>query len=254
MFSNLKHVVMLMLLASAASYALATPAPVSDLGSNVSGGSRSSEIERLERLLESRNLVQLQMQKQLDDMALEVNELRGQIEKNNYDMQQMLQRQRELFVELDRVRGEMKSPSSGAGQLPTSSNDEAAQGTFSSDANEQAAYQNAVDLILKKRDYAGAIAAFQKFQTDYPNSTFSANAHYWLGQLYFAKKEDKEAAKSFAAVVSDKGSNKRADALVKLGDIAKRNNNAEQARKFYQQAVDEYPDSASAKIAKENLK
>ncbi|KOY96232.1 tol-pal system protein, partial [Vibrio cholerae O1 biovar El Tor] len=124
MFSNLKHVVMLMLLASAASYALAAPAPVSDLGSNVSGGSRSSEIERLERLLESRNLVQLQMQKQLDDMALEVNELRGQIEKNNYDMQQMLQRQRELFVELDRVRGEMKSPSSGAGQLPTSSNDE----------------------------------------------------------------------------------------------------------------------------------
>ncbi len=52
------------------------------------------------------------MQKQLDDMAPEVNELRGQIEKTNYDMQQMLQRQRELFVELDRLRGVMKSPSS----------------------------------------------------------------------------------------------------------------------------------------------
>ncbi|EOX3351723.1 tol-pal system protein YbgF [Vibrio cholerae] len=256
MFSNLKHFVMLMLLASAASSVLAAPAPVSSLGGSSgssTSGSRGSEIERLERLVESRNIVQLQMQKQLDDMTLEVNELRGQIEKNNYDMQQMLQRQRELFVELDRLRGEMKSPSA-AGQLSTSSNDEVVQGTFSSDTNEQAAYQNAVDLILKKRDYAGAIAAFQKFQTDYPNSTFSANAHYWLGQLYFAKKEDKEAAKSFAAVVSDKSSNKRADALVKLGDIAKRNNNAEQARKFYQQTVDEYPDSASAKIAKESLK
>ncbi|MCR9385921.1 tol-pal system protein YbgF [Vibrio metoecus] len=257
MFSNLKHLVMLMLLASAASYALAAPAPVSDLGSNGSSGSasgsRNSEIERLERLLESRNLMQLQMQKQLDDMALEVDELRGQIEKNNYDMQQMLQRQRELFVELDRLRGELKTPSA-ASQLPVSGSDDTAQGTFSSDANEQAAYQNAVDLILKKRDYAGAIAAFQKFQTDYPNSTFSANASYWLGQLYFAKKDDKEAAKSFIAVVSQKDSNKRADALVKLGDIAKRNNNAEQARKFYQQAIDEYPDSASAKIAKESLK
>ncbi|HGF7178479.1 TPA: tol-pal system protein YbgF [Vibrio cholerae] len=256
MFSNLKHFVMLMLLASAASSVLAAPAPVSSLGGSSgssTSGSRGSEIERLERLVESRNIVQLQMQKQLDDMTLEVNELRGQIEKNNYDMQQMLQRQRELFVELDRLRSEMKSPSA-AGKLSTSSNDEAVQGTFSSDTNEQAAYQNAVDLILKKRDYAGAIAAFQKFQTDYPNSTFSANAHYWLGQLYFAKKEDKEAAKSFAAVVSDKSSNKRADALVKLGDIAKRNNNAEQARKFYQQTVDEYPDSASAKIAKESLK
>ncbi|MGL4828780.1 MAG: tol-pal system protein YbgF [Vibrio sp.] len=254
MFSNLKHVVMLMLLASAASYALAAPAPVSDLNSNGTGGSasgaRNSEIERL---LENRNLMQLQMQKQLDDMTLEVNELRGQIEKNNYDMQQMLQRQRELFVELDRLRGEIKTPST-ASQIPASSSDDAAQGTFSSDANEQAAYQNAVDLILKKRDYAGAIAAFKKFQADYPNSTFTANSHYWLGQLYFAKKEDKDAAKSFIAVVSQQDSNKRADALVKLGDIAKRNNNAEQARKFYQQAIDEYPDSASAKIAKESLK
>ena len=166
-------------------------------------------------------------------------------------MQQMLQRQRELFVELDRVRGEMKKPAPAA----AASNDEdVPQGTFSSDADEQAAYQNAVDLILKKRDYAGAIAAFQQFQKDYPNSNFAPNAHYWLGQLYFAKKQDKEAVTSFAAVVSYKESNKRADALVKLGDIAKRNNNEAQAKKYYQQVVDEYPTSASAKVASENLK
>lgn len=253
MFSNLKQIVVLMLLASAASSTLAAPAPVSDLSGNTSSGSGNSDVNRLERLLESRNIVQLQMQKQLDDMVLEVNELRGQIEKNNYDMQQMLERQRELFVELDRIRGDIKAPSA-ASSLPSSNAEDPAQGTFSSDANEQSAYQNAVDLILKKRDYDGAIAAFKKFQTDYPNSTFTANSHYWLGQLYFAKKEDKEAAKSFVAVVSIQDSNKRADALVKLGDIAKRNNAAEQARKFYQQAVDEYPDSASAKVAKENLK
>jgi TolA-binding protein len=75
-----------------------------------------------------------------------------------------------------------------------------------------------------------------------------------LGQLYFAKKQDKEAATSFAAVVSYKESNKRADALVKLGDIAKRNNNEAQAKKYYQQVVDEYPTSASAKVASDNLK
>jgi len=43
-------------------------------------------------------------------------------------------------------------------------------------------------------------------------------------------------------------------ALVKLGDIAKRNNNEAQAKKYYQQVVDEYPTSASAKVASENLK
>ncbi len=252
LFSNFKRAVALTLLASAANFAFAAPAPVSDLNSTSSlSNSRSSEtdVQRLERLLQSRNRLQFQMQEQIDQMSREISELRGQLERNNHEMQQMLQRQRELFVELDRMRGEMKSaPASQEANLPTETG-----GQYTPNADEQTAYQDAVDLILKKRDYAGAIAAFQQFQKDYPDSTYSANSHYWLGQLYYAKKQDKEAAQSFVAVVSYKDSNKRADALVKLGDIAERNNNAEQAKKFYQQVVDEYPDSASAKIAGSKL-
>lgn len=255
MFSNLKRVITLTLLASAAGTALAAPAPVSDLSGSNAASTRSSsnDVQRLERLLETRNRVQIRMQQQVDEMALEISELRGQLEKNNYEMQQMLKRQRELFIELDKVRGQVSAAPAAAQTSGSATNGESQKGTFSTNANEQTAYQNAVDLILKKRDYNGAIAAFQKFQTDFPDSTFAPNSHYWLGQLYFAKKQDKEAVKSFAAVVSYKDSNKRADALVKLGDIASRNNNATQAKKYYQQVVDEYPDSASAKLAKEQL-
>ncbi|EDP58987.1 tol-pal system protein YbgF [Vibrio sp. AND4] len=251
MFSNTKRAVTLTLLASAANFAFAAPAPVSDLNSTTSAYTRSSsesDVERLERLLKNRNRVQLQMQEHIDQMSQEISELRGQLERNSYEMQQMLKRQRELFVELDRVRGEIKA-------APAKETKPAEKvGKYSSNADEQTAYQDAVDLILKKRDYSGAIAAFQQFQKDYPDSTYSANSNYWLGQLYFAKKQDKEAVKSFAAVVSDKGSNKRADALVKLGDIAERNNNDAQAKKYYQQVVDEYPGSASAKVAGSKLK
>lgn len=251
MFSNTKRAVALTLLASAANFAFAAPAPVSDLNStsSVVSKSRSSEteVERLERLLQNRNRVQLQMQQQIDQMSQEISELRGQLERNSYEMKQMLQRQRELFVELDRVRGEIKSaPAQEAKPAKTG-------GQYTPNVDEQTAYQNAVDLILKKRDYTGAIAAFQQFQKDYPDSTYSANSHYWLGQLYFAKKQDKDAVKSFAAVVSYKDSNKRADALLKLGEIAERNNNAAQAKKYYQQVVDEYPGSASAKLASSKL-
>ncbi|EGA71306.1 hypothetical protein VISI1226_13321 [Vibrio sinaloensis DSM 21326] len=259
MFSNLKRVVTLTLLASAASSVLAAPAPVSDLGGSNSASTSSSvrsnetDVQRLERLLENRNRVQLQMQQQLDEMALEISDLRGQLEKNNYDMQQMLHRQRELFIELDKVRGQATAAPVAASTTDGDTKPSAG-GTFSSNADEQTAYQNAVDLILKKRDYTGAIAAFQQFQKDYPDSSFTPNSHYWLGQLYFAKKQDKEAVKSFAAVVSYKKSNKRADALVKLGDIAGRNNNAAQANKYYQQVLDEYPSSASAKLAQERIK
>ncbi len=38
------------------------------------------------------------MQQQIDDMALEISELRGELERNSYDMKQMLDVfQRELF-------------------------------------------------------------------------------------------------------------------------------------------------------------
>ncbi len=249
LFSNTKRAVALTLLASAASVVFAAPAPVSDLNSTSSVSSSSeTDVQRLERLLQTRSRLQLQMQEQIDQMSREISELRGQLERNNYEMQQMLQRQRELFVELDRMRGEMKSAPVTQEVQPTHTD-----GQYTPNVDEQTAYQNAVDLILKKRDYAGAIAAFQQFQKDYPDSTYSANSHYWLGQLYYAKKQDKEATQSFAAVVAFKDSNKRADALVKLGEIAERNNNAAQAKKFYQQVVDEYPDSASAKIAASKL-
>ncbi|AUI85821.1 tol-pal system protein YbgF [Vibrio azureus] len=251
MFSSSIRIITLALLASAANNAFAAPAPVSDLtrSSSYTRSSSESDVERLERLLQNRNRVQLQMQTQIDQMAQEISELRGQAERNNYEIQQMLKRQRELFVELDQVRGGLKS---APAQEPKSVSG-VSEGQFSSNADEQATYRNAVDLILKKKDYAGAVAAFEQFQKDYPNSTYTANSHYWLGQLYFAKKQDKEAAKRFISVMSYKDSSKRPDALLKLGDIAARNNNATQAKKYYQQVVDEYPDSASAKIAKSKL-
>ncbi|WP_428773123.1 tol-pal system protein YbgF [Vibrio sp.] len=258
MFSNFKRIATLALLASAAGPVLAAPAPVSDLNSGSTAtvaavsSSAESDVQRLERLLQSRNRAQLQMQQQIDQMSLEINELRGQLEKNSYDMQQMLERQRQLFIELDKVRGEVKNGAAVAVNPESQATDSA--GTFSSNADEQTAYQNAVDLILKKRDYNGAITALQQFQKDFPDSVFTANSHYWLGQLFYAKKQDKDAVKSFATVLSYKDSNKRADALVKLGDIAQRNNNRPQANKYYQQVIDEYPDSASAKVAKEQMK
>ncbi len=211
LFSNTKRAVALTLLASAASFAFAAPAPVSDLNSTSSSRSSETDVQRLERLLQSRSRLQFQMQEQIDQMSREISELRGQLERNNHEMQQMLQRQRELFVELDRMRGEMKSaPAAPQETMPADTG-----GQYTPNADEQTAYQDAVDLILKKRDYAGAIAAFQQFQKDYPDSTYTANSHYWLGQLYYAKKQDKDAAQSFVAVVSYKDSNKRADALVK---------------------------------------
>ncbi len=254
MFSNLQRFVTLTLLAGAANGVFAAPAPVSDLsGTNTTSYSAvgaDANQSRLERLIESRNQMQLQMQRQLDQMASEIQELRGLVERNTHDIEQSVQRQRELFIEVDNLRNSLKGQTSApsAAAAPTANT-----GTYSENVDEQTAYQSAVDLILKKRDYTGAIDAFNQFRKQFPDSSFTPNAHYWLGQLYYAKKQYDEAKQSFKAVVEFKDSNKRADALVKLGDIEKRNKNTAAANQYYQSVIDEYPSSASAKEAKESL-
>lgn len=259
MFGNLKRVITLTLLVSAASPVLAASAPVSDLNDSHSSSSGSSETnaQRLQRLLDNSNRVQARLQQQVDSQAADLSNLRGTIERSDYEVKQMVERQRQLFIELDKLRSEVKdlkktgvtasSSATKTNKVATSSE------VIKASAGEQSAYQAAVDLILKDRDYDGAITALKDFQTKYPNSGYAANAHYWLGQLYFAKKQDVDSAKSFAAVVSYKDSSKRADSLVKLGDIAKRNSNDKAANKYYQQVISEYPNSSAAKLAQSNL-
>ncbi|WP_413284175.1 tol-pal system protein YbgF [Vibrio sp. MA40-2] len=257
MFSNFKRAVSLTLLASVANVVFAAPAPVSDINSNNSATSSSvnsgpeTDVQRLERLLSNSSRVQLSLQQQIDGMASEISELRGMVERNSYNMKQMLDRQRELFIELDRVKSQ-KQPT--ANQAAENTGSEATGGVYSADVNEEAAYKKAVYLVQVDKNYTGALDAFAKFQKDFPNSSYIANSHYWVGQLNFALKKDVEAAKSFASVVAYKDSNKRADSLVKLGDIAARNGKQPVANKYYQQAIDDYPGSASANLAESKIK
>jgi TolA-binding protein len=160
---------MLTLLASAANSVFAAPAPVSDLSRNSTSltavGAESSQ-SRLERLVESRNQMQLQMQLQLDQIATELQNLRGTVERNSYDIEQTIQRQRELFIEVDNLRNQVKNSASAAPALEASAASN--EGIYSENVDEQAAYQSAVDLILKKRDYSGAIDAFNQFRRQFP--------------------------------------------------------------------------------------
>ncbi|MBL4830457.1 MAG: tol-pal system protein YbgF [Aliivibrio sp.] len=265
MNSNVKCIIPLLLLVSSAAPVAAEPAPVSDLNAQSTSSSttsnnqsvtptqRTSEssIEKLERLLKSGNRVQLAMQQQLDEIATELSELRGNVERNSYDLSQMLERQRDLYRELEAVRSQPKAAQTVSENSGTDSPSD--QGSYATSTSENEEYQAAVNLILKDKNYTGAISAFETFLTSHPESVFTPNANYWLGQLFFAQKNDVEAAKNFAKVIAFADSNKRADALLKLGDLAGRNNNKEAAKKYYQLAIDGYPKSTTASQATTNL-
>ncbi|MGF1724083.1 tol-pal system protein YbgF [Photobacterium nomapromontoriensis] len=247
MSSNTMRKLALTLLVGAATQVVAAPAPVTDLNSSSAQG---DSLNRLERMIEARNQVQLDMQQQLDQLATEMDELRGIVERNSYDLRQMLERQRELYREVDALsrqpQATPKAATESAGSTPTE--------TYTSNVGENEAYESAVNLILKDKDYAGAITAFKGFLTTYPQSAYNSNAHYWLGQLYFTQNQLADAAEHFKAVASVKDSNKRADALLKLGIIAERSKNVAEAKQYYQEVIAGYPDSTSAIQAQKNLK
>ncbi|MEJ2762574.1 tol-pal system protein YbgF [Photobacterium sp. MCCC 1A19761] len=249
MNSNTMRRLAFTLLVGAATQVVAAPAPVTELNSAGSNSQqRDDSLTRLERMIEARNQIQLEMQRQLDQLGSEVSELRGAVERNTYELNQMLERQRELYRELDTLSRQPKMEAKPESDEPASTE------TYSTNVSENDAYEKAVNLILKEKDYNGAVAAFQSFLSTYPESVYLPNAHYWLGQLYFTQNKLPEATEQFKAVTSVKDSNKRADAMLKLGVIAERSKQVDEAKKLYQQVMELYPDSTSSSQAERQLK
>ena len=233
-------------------------APVVD----ANGGSELEQrIAVLERIVKSRTEMQHRLQTQLDNMQMEVDQLRGAVEVNTNELQKVLERQRELYLEIDKRVEALKqggslqgstTPSTGADTPMTGSPTTTTPQT--SQAGEDEAYESAVNLILKSREYDKAIPAFQSFIERFPSSSYAPNAHYWLGQLLFNKQNWSEASEQFNIVANRfSDSAKRPDALLKLGVIAERTGDAASARQLLQQVITEYPNSSAKRLAESRL-
>jgi len=245
------------ILLSTSATVVATQAPVIEVNSSHQPtqvtDSFTKQIAVIERKLDSRNRAQVNIQRQIDDMQTQVNELRGVTELHSHQLSQVLERQRELYQELDRRVSEalkpvVQVPSAIAVDTSVISQD------YSNDLTENEAYDKALNLVLKDKLYEKAIPEFRRFNQTYPKSSYAPNAHYWLGQLLFNKGKLTEAAQEFTIVVERfKNSNKRSDALLKLAMVAQQQSNMTKATSLYRQLLSEYPDSTSAQLAKHRL-
>lgn len=115
--------------------------------------------------------------------------------------------------------------------------------------NEREAYQLAFSLV-RDREFASAIIAFNQHVELYPSHSTTANGYYWLGELYLAENQLEEARKSFETVMTNfPGHSKVPDTLYKLGVTHFRMGNIPRAKEFMQLAMTEYPQSGAAALA-----
>ncbi|WOH38534.1 tol-pal system protein YbgF [Thalassotalea fonticola] len=226
----------------------AEPAPVLDINEQTVNSAQPADVTTLQRTLQVRNNALNAMQQQIDELQTELSELRGVTEEQAYTINQILQRQRELYQEIDRRLAAAQS----APKVPAAGNN--SNVNYSSNLTENEAYDHAVNLVLKQKKYDQAITEFQSFNQKFPNSSYSANAHYWLGQLLFNKGKLNEAGTEFSNVINNfENSNKRSDAMLKLGMVEEKLNNPQKAKTIFNQLIKEYADSSAAQLAKARL-
>lgn len=211
--------------------------------------SSSQQVVALEQMLMQKSKTILEMQQHLDNLQVELNELRGLNETHEYRLNQILQRQRDLYQEFDKLLTKVK-----VSQQPVEVITPEVINTQTAPLSESSAYEQALNLALKDKRFDEAIIKFKQYQADFPKSSYLPNVHYWLGQLLFNKGEKKEAKVEFETLVTNfKESTKRGDALVKLGKIAQDSNQLDEARNLYQQVVTDYANTSAAQIAKTRL-
>lgn len=193
----------------------------------------------------------LRMLNQLQEHERQLQELRGQLEELRYQLDRQRQLSQEQYLDLEqRLSVGSAQRSSNASAQPNSDvNADAANAVTGSRQDGQEAYQAAFRQV-QARDFEAAIAAFEAFVADYPQSSLRANGYYWLGELYSSRSELEPAAQAFNTVITDyPQSNKVPDALYKLGLLRARQGQPDASRELLTRVREEYPESSAASMA-----
>ncbi len=99
-----------------------------------------------------------------------------------------------------------------------------------------------------------AVQGFQEYLKHYPDTDFSDNAQYWIGECLYGQQRYEDAFNAWNDLLRDfPASDKLPDARVKKGMALEKLGRRSQALLEYHYVVDRYPNSPAARIAREKL-
>lgn len=238
-------------------------------------------IAKLEELLSNQPL--LELNSQIEALRLDLNKLQGQIEvlANENDLAQ--KRQKDFYVDLDsrlrKIEQSSSPPAAEAGSPEASTQGPAAQAEADTDteatpqdayktappasaapsssgvteSDESRAYESAYDQFKHGR-YQNAVAGFNKFLKNYPNSSLAPSAQYWIGNSYYAIRDFKNAISAQEKLISSfPESSKAPDAMLNIASSQQEMNKKPAARKTLETIIKKYPGSDAADKAKKRL-
>ena len=219
----------------------------------------------------------LNMQNQIQQLQDKLAESQGQIEELNHEKNLLAAENEKLKVQLSQMATTTPNPAAPAENtsVPADGKNQtvamktelgggnatlspAKKGTVakanlpSVPAEAQKLYQESYAL-LNKGDLDAAAKGFKSYTTKYSGNALTPNAWYWLGQIQYKQNKFEDARISFLNTAKFKESDKRADALYKLGVTSKALGDKEKAKKFFDVLIKTYPNASSSALAKKEL-
>lgn len=228
-----------------------------------------SRLNNIEKVINNNSL--LGILDSVEFLKLEVAKLRGEVESYNNEVEQLKQRQRELYTDVnDRLQAlelgkkknvdktvktlseeiEQKTGVSLTRDINIEETTETTEEIEKDDiAKIEIEYQRAFKL-LKKSLYDRALTAFKDFLERYPNSPFSDNAQYWLGEINYVMQNYDFAINEYQALLNTyPDSLKVSAAMLKIGYSYAELGNIIEAKKTLNNLMEKYPETASARLA-----
>jgi tol-pal system protein YbgF len=199
----------------------------------------------------------------MDQQATDIQILQGKLEENNFHIADLAQKFddksvkiAELAARIEELDAKVKALSSGASmaatvQTGTASDRDKMSAPKTIEPSE--AYRQAKS-DYDKGNFDLALAGFQNYIAQFPDTSLAASAQYWIGECYSSKKDFTKAIEAFRLVIkSYPRSEKVAGAKLKIGLSYLNEKNTEKAREYLSKVIKEHRGSAEAEIAADRL-
>jgi tol-pal system protein YbgF len=179
-----------------------------------------------------------EMAMQMEQMQMEIAELRGRVEEQDHLIRRLTQDQQERYLDLDRRMAALLAGGTPAAVVaPVAVKESPAE-----------AYKNAMTLVREKK-FAEANVAFSDFVKNYPQDPLVGNALYWSGEVYLVQSDLDKALESFRKVVTQHPDHdKAADATYKMGITLHKKGDVAQAKVWLQKVIDLYTGKADGTV------
>jgi tol-pal system protein YbgF len=218
---------------------------------------RVTQLEKANSTLEAANKQQtssmLDLLTQIESLNQELRGLRGQNEEMAHNLQDAKNRQKDFYVDLDtRIRhfeaAEAAAQSASAQKSAEKSTAEDAE------AVESSAY-DVVYAYYKAANYDKVLESSKAFLEKFPDSSHVPNVHYLMGDAYFSLDDFKKSIASYQVIVSKFDTSSIVpDAWLNIAACQQQLKDFGAAKKTLKLLIKKYPDSKSAKKAKQRLK